>query len=456
MKRPDWVPDTVFYQIFPDRFRNGRPDLDPPGVVPWGTPPDREHFQGGDLAGIIEGLPHLERLGVSGIYLNPLFAAGTNHRYDTHDYFTIDPRLGDIGELRELVSEAHHRDIRVILDGVFNHCGDGHPAFLDWQVTGSEGEHTDWFTAWPGTQPEGEPAYQTCGGAAYLPKLNTENPAVREHLIRCATYWIEEAGIDGWRLDVPWKIEGGFWDEFTKTMETFAPDAYIVGEIWRDAGPYLNQFHGCTNYQQRGAIFGFCLGGSLDGEDFMIEVDSLLTRHGDAADWMLNLVGSHDTARLKTLAGGDPAQIRLAFTAMFSLPGAPLIYYGDEIGLEGGDDPDCRRAMPWNQAEWDQALLHHVKRLIRARKDHSALRRGGLQRLTERNGLVAFMREHDQEQVIVVLNARGAQRQLRLPVSGTWREIDGAGAYIASEDGLVIGEIPATAAMMLVRERRSG
>jgi len=451
MRRPDWVPDTVFYQIFPDRFRNSRPDLDPPGTQPWGTPPDRVHFQGGDLAGITESLGHLETLGVSGLYLNPIFTAGTNHRYDTHDYFTVDPHLGDLGGLRELVTEAHSKGIRVILDGVFNHCGDSHPAFVDWQVNGDQGEHAGWFTGWPGPQPAGEPAYQTCGGAAYLPKLNTENPEVREHLLRCATFWIEEAGIDGWRLDVPWKVEGGFWDEFTKTMETYAPDAYIVGEVWRNATPYLNHFHGCTNYLQRGAIFGFCLGGSLDGEDFMIEVDHLVDRHGDAADWMLNLVGSHDTPRLRTIAG-DPQKARLASTAMFTLPGVPLIYYGDEIGLEGGDDPDCRRAMPWDPTKWDHQQFDHVRSLIQTRKEHAALRRGGLQRLAERNGLVAFLREHDGDQVIVILNARGAQRHLRLPVSGTWREVGEAATHTATENGLAFDEIPGMSAVILARE----
>ena len=135
LHRPDWVPDTIFYQVFPDRFRNGSPHNDPPGTVPWGTEPDREHFQGGDLAGVIEGLAHMQRLGIAGLYLNPIFTAGTNHRYDTWDYFTVDTHLGDIGVLRELVAEAHHRGIRVLLDGVFNHCGDGHPAFRDWRRT---------------------------------------------------------------------------------------------------------------------------------------------------------------------------------------------------------------------------------------------------------------------------------------------------------------------------------
>jgi glycosidase len=450
MSRPSWVPDTVFYQIFPDRFRNGRPELDPLDVAPWGSSPDRDHFQGGDLRGMIEGLDHLSSLGVSGLYLNPIFAAGTNHRYDTHDYYTVDPRLGDLGELKELMDEAHHLGIKVVLDAVFNHCGDGHPAFLDWKATGDEGDHAGWFIGWDQAQPNRAPSYQTCGGADYLPKLNTEHPDVRDHLLRCATFWIEQAGIDGWRLDVPWKIEGGFWDEFAKSMQSTAPEAYIVGEVWRDATRFLDRFDGCTNYQQRAAIIDYCIDDRMDGEDFMIEVEDLLHRHGNAAHWMLNLVGSHDTPRIMTVAGGDTRRVLLALTAMFTLPGAPLIYYGDEIGLEGGPDPDCRRAMPWDTGEWNRDILEHVRLLAQIRRDRPSLRRGDFRRLVERNGLSAFMRRSGSEETLVILNPRGAQRQVDILVDGRrWTDLLTGSTHHGQDGSLTIERVPAQSAMIL-------
>lgn len=454
MTRPQWVPDAVFYQIFPDRFRNGRPDLDPDDVAPWGSPPDRERFQGGDLRGIREGLGHLESLGVTAIYLNPIFSAGTNHRYDTRDYFTVDPLLGDADEFRGLVDEAHTGGIRIVLDGVFNHCGDRHPAFLDWRQNRSAGRHAGWFLGWPGVQPDGEPDYQTCGGAAYLPKLNTDNPAVREHLLRCATYWIEEFGIDGWRLDVPWKVERGFWDEFSKAIEAVAPDVYLVGEVWRDATSLLEVFDGCMNYQQRSAILDYCLYDTMDGEDFVIEIEDLLRRHGNASLWMLNLVGSHDTSRIHTLARDNGARVRLAFTALFTLPGSPLIYYGDEIGLTGGDDPECRQAMPWNQNDWNDDILHHVRTLTKIRLERPALRRGTFSRIVERNGLTVYRRSlNDHGEVIVVLNPRPAQRDLTFPADGDGWKDQLSGRIFPTVDGrLHIDVVGGQSSLVLVRE----
>ncbi|HLF43009.1 MAG TPA: glycoside hydrolase family 13 protein [Acidimicrobiia bacterium] len=454
MSRPQWVPDAVFYQIFPDRFRNGRPDLDPPDVAPWGAEPDQIRFQGGDLRGINEGLSHLEWLGASAIYLNPIFTAGTNHRYDTHDYFGIDPRLGDLGEFRELVAEAHRRGIRVVLDGVFNHCGDGHPAFVDWNKNRSSGEHAGWFLGWPGPQPAGEPDYQTCGGASYLPKLNTNNPAVKDHLLRCATYWVEKTGIDGWRLDVPWKVEGGFWDDFMKTMETLAPDVYVVGEMWRDATGYLDVFDGCMNYQQRAAILDYCLLDVMDGEDFMIEIEDLLRRHGAAAPWMLNLIGSHDTSRVLTLADGDIERVCLAFTALFTLPGSPMIYYGDEVGLTGSGDPSCRKAMPWDPDRWDTRILEHVRTLTAVRGKHDVLRRGALRRVVERNGMAIYRRQHEHQEMLVVINPRGAQQDVRIEASGErWRDLLSDRTYPVVDGEVVIDQVAAKTSLILVETR---
>lgn len=414
--RPDWAADAVLYQIFPDRFRNGDPGNDPPGTVAWGTEPDREHFQGGDLLGVVERVDHLQRLGVTGLYLNPIFVAGTNHRYDTWDYLQVDPHLGDTGLLRELVAEAHGKGIRVLLDGVFNHCGDGHSAFRDWRANGATSPYAGWFTGWS-AQPDGTLDYQTCGGADYLPKLNLTDAGARAHVLEVARHWIAETGIDGWRLDVPFKVAHDMWEEFRSAVRDVAPDAYLLGEVWRDGRPWLDVFDGTTNYRQRANVLDFCLFDHLDAEDFAQECRELAEHHGGAAPWMVNLVGSHDTTRVLTLAGGDVDRTACAFVATFCLPGIPLVYYGDEIGLTGGDDPGCRAAMPWDEDHWNQRLLGLVTTLSTLRHQQPALRRGSFVTLLCRNGLAAFARRLDDDEVIVIVNPRAAQRDVSVDVA---------------------------------------
>ena len=206
MTIPDWVNDAIFYQIFPDRFRNGDPSNDPPGVEPWGAEPTRENFFGGDLAGVTEGLPYIKELGCNALYLNPIFQAGTNHRYDTDDYFEIDPALGDDADFDRLITRAHELGVRVVLDGVFNHCGVGFAPFSDVVVNGLDSRYRGWFDVYDFPVRVGEPAnYATCGGAHYLPRLNTREPEVEAFIHEVALHWLSR-GIDGWRLDVPYEI----------------------------------------------------------------------------------------------------------------------------------------------------------------------------------------------------------------------------------------------------------
>jgi cyclomaltodextrinase len=406
---PDWVRDAVFYQIFPDRFANGDQSNDPSGTIAWGESPTRDNFFGGDLAGITAKLSHLEQLGISGLYLTPVFKAGTNHRYDTQDYFEVDPALGDVGKLRELVEEAHARGIRVLLDGVFNHVGDGFWAFRDLAANGDASAYRDWFFAHDLPLAADPPTYQTCGGAPFLPKLNTANPEVRAHLLDVATHWIDEVGIDGWRLDVPWKVPLEFWRAFRARVKQHRPSAYLVGEAWWSWGDMRSVFDGLMNYRLRARIFDFCLFDTQDAEDFAIELKQMLAE-SDGGDMMLNLLGSHDTARLMTVAGGDEQRVALALVALFTLPGTPMLYYGDEIGLEGGDDPDCRRTLPWDESRWRQPVYDLTRKLIALRRLSAALRRGDFELLLAFNRVLAFVRRHENEAVVVVLNP-GAERK---------------------------------------------
>ncbi len=223
MSVPSWVQDSVFYQIFPDRFANGDPGNDPPNVQPWGSPPTIWDFQGGDLQGIIQHFDYLLDLGVNALYLNPIFHATSNHRYNTTDYYKIDPKLGDMGDFHALLDLAHRHNMRLILDGVFNHCGRGFFAFADVLENHQHSPYRDWFhiNRFPvdAFSPGEARDYKAWWGIKSLPKFNTTNPDVRKYLLDVARYWIEQ-GADGWRLDVPNEIDDDpFWDEFRHTRQ---------------------------------------------------------------------------------------------------------------------------------------------------------------------------------------------------------------------------------------------
>ncbi|GAA5047915.1 glycosidase [Thermocatellispora tengchongensis] len=416
---PDWVRDAVFYQIFPDRFAtSGRATY----VEPWGTPPTRETFCGGDLDGIASRLDHLRDLGVTALYLTPIFMARTNHRYDTTDYFRIDPVLGDEEIFARLVESAHAHGIKVVLDAVFHHCGDGHPAFQDVLRNGPASRYVNWFSF---QQFEPEPAYLTCSGCHYLPKLNVTNPEVRDHLFAAAEKWTR-MGIDGWRLDVPYMMDNlPFWRQFRRLVKGISPDLYIVAEVWEAATDWTrgDTSDGAMNYRLRDAILGFVTDHRLGGEWLATELDTITGEIGaEAKGLMLNLLGSHDTERVLTRCGGEPHAARFAFSLLMAAEGAPMVYYGDEIGLRGFNDPDCRRCMTWDRAEWDQETLAWLKTLIRLRRDHVALRRGVESTVQAGENVIVRARTHPDETVLVLANRGNAVEQLAVG-AGTGRDL---------------------------------
>ncbi|MEW6580561.1 MAG: alpha-amylase family glycosyl hydrolase [Chloroflexota bacterium] len=457
---PEWACEAVFYQIFPDRFFNGDPANDPPGTTPWDSPPTRDNFFGGDLAGIRAKLDYLEQLGVGALYLTPFFRARTNHRYDTSDYLEVDPVAGTLDEFRLLVADAHRRDMRLILDAVFNHCGDGFWAFEDVVQHGATSSYADWFSinSYPITMTP--PSYQTCGGAAFLPKLNHANPAVREYLLHVTRYWLEQ-GADGWRLDVPWKIPLDFWRAFRAEVLKTRPDAYIVAEAWRGTAPWLqgDTVHGVMNYRLRAAILDYCAWDHMDAEDFDYELAQLREEHGASAPYHLTLLGSHDTARILTVCGGDVERARLAAIFQFTYIGAPMIYYGDEIGMVGENDPLCRAGMIWDERRWNARLYETYRRLITLRRAHAALKRGGFEPLTVFNAVYAYHRFHGEDSVVVILNPREARQNVRIPLgcaakrAATWEDALTGERFLVHEGRLVLNSLPSrTGYVLLPRE----
>ena len=423
---PAWVRDAVFYQIFPDRFRNGDPANDPPGTEPWGTPPTLRNFMGGDLQGILEKLDYLESLGGTALYLTPIFRSNSNHKYDIIDYFAVDPHFGGMALLRELVDACHKRGIRVILDAVFNHCSNQHPFFLDVREHGKKSRYWDWFhiKKWPipdrfAKHKDALEWYECWWGFHTLPKLNYTNPEVEKYFLDVAQFWLREAHTDGWRLDVPNEVIQRFWPKFRHAVKSVNPKAYIVGEIWDDATSWLqgDQFDAVMNYRFQKALLGYFAEETLDTKQLDHTLRQIMLDYPEQATAvMLNLLGSHDTARPMTAAKGDVESLKLMAALQFTFEGAPCIYYGDEIGMEGGKDPDCRRCFPWGR-ENKSDLLAYYRKLIAIRRANAALRVGTFRPFVVDNDreLYAFERRADRNRCIVALNRSGHEHGIGLP-----------------------------------------
>ena len=454
---PNWVKDAVFYQIFPDRFARSERVPKPSNLEPWDSPPTIHGFKGGDLLGVMERLDYLQELGVTVIYFNPIFQSAANHRYHTHDYYQVDPILGGNAAFRELLDAAHARGMRVVLDGVFNHASRGFYQFHHTLENGAASPYLDWFyfdeehlrgkkqlNPYPAHQVRDslkELGYLAWWNLPALPKFNTETEAVRNFIFDVARHWIE-FGVDGWRLDVPEEIDDDkFWQEFRRVVRAANPEAYIVGEIWDDATHWLqgDQFDAVMNYILNRACLGFFGGERLDtaqhpgdydlrplsAVQFADEIDALQNLY----DWQvtlaqLNLLSSHDMPRFLTLVRENKEALKLATLFQMTFPGAPCIYYGDEIGMEGNHDPDCRRAFPWDESRWDRDLFDFFRRAIRLRREHPTLRRGRYIRLQadDQHNIYAFARQGEGETLIVVLNNGQSIYDLDIPTRGTFAD----------------------------------
>ena len=401
--------EAVIYQIFPDRFRRSGRVQEQHGLTlnPWGSDPTAPGFQGGDLYGVIDALDHLQGMGVTCLYLTPIFSSAANHRYHTYDYFEVDPLLGGNAALDALISAVHTRGMRLVLDGVFNHCGRGFWAFHHLTENGAASPYRDWFhiRQWP-INPfpsKGESCGYDCWWSIpSLPKFNHANQAVQNHLLSVARHWLER-GIDGWRLDVPDEVPQEFWIEFRRVVRAANTDAWIIGEIWGDARSWLqgDQFDGVMNYRIGWSTLGWsgdkALRQSYQNPDYPLQprsTEELLNIWSTTTGWyrpeanlaQMNLLDSHDVPRALHSLKGDVNALRLALLLLFLQPGAPCIYYGTETGLAGGPsaeqssgpEPACREAFPWDQP-WNADLRATILQLSELRRDYPLLRKGALQ-----------------------------------------------------------------------------
>ncbi|HEX8996304.1 MAG TPA: glycoside hydrolase family 13 protein [Ktedonobacterales bacterium] len=400
---PAWVRDAIAYEIFPDRFARGEPPVAPEMGRLWPGEPRYNSFWGGDLVGILDHLDYITDLGANLLWLTPIFQSPTNHKYDTDDYARIDPHFGDDEIFSRLLSEGRARGVRVLLDGVFNHSGVNFAPWRDVLARGSASPYWGWFDVSGAEVSLRERNYRSFAHTSHMPRLMTANPEVQAYLIERALRWTR-MGIAGWRLDVADEVDSSFWRAFRREVRAINPDAYLVGEIGYDAARWLegDQFDGVMNYPLRRTALQFLspadtlapgappLDDRLDGPGFLDTLSQLRTWNpGWATTAALNGLSTHDVPRFLTAVGGDTARLTLGLTFLLTYEGIPLLYYGDEVGMEGSFDPDCRRPMVWELERQNHALLGSVRALTRLRRERPALRGSGFRPISVADRRVA-------------------------------------------------------------------
>ena len=417
---PVWTRDTVFYQIFVERFFNGDQKNSPPDLCAWDEEPKTKSFFGGDLRGIIDKFNYLVDLGVNGIYLTPIFASPSNHKYDITDYFDIDPYFGDKETFRELVEKAHEHGIKIVLDAVFNHCSDKFPPFVDVVEKGKASKYYDWFHLHGDFASEDPLHYETFGFFRGMPKLNTANPELKKYLFDCVSYWTREFEVDGWRLDVSDEIDHQFWREFRCVLKEINKDAIIIGENWHNALPWLmgDQFDSVMNYPVTKLCLDFFARRQIDAITFEQKLGGYLMRYSDQVNQvMLNLLDSHDTERFMLSCGGCKEYLMAAASFLFAYPGMPCTYYGTEIGMTGNFDPGCRRGFDWRTESWDLELREHYKKLIRIRKEEEALKSGAVS-FNSTPQLFVMKRTHGGDKIIILINISEEEQEYDVKEQG--------------------------------------
>ncbi len=459
---PDWAKGAVIYQIFPDRFSNGDSTNDPRSgewdvygnlsvVRSWTelpvNPPTGSDFFGGDLQGIIDKLDYLANLGIQAIYLNPLHESVSNHKYDASDFQQIDDNFGTIELFKKLVEEAKRRGIYIIIDGVFNHTGSNFWAFQDIVKNGKNSAYKDWYNiySYPVNPVEGN--YDSWNGYSSLPVLNYDSREVRDYILQVVRFWLN-LGVKGIRLDAPTEVPHDFWQELRQVVKGIDPEVLLIGEIWQDASPWVNgkEFDSNMNYLYRTSLYNFFIKRSRSVSGFAKDLGIDLTRYPEPAlHVMYNHFGSHDVERVKTLARGNTELLKPLIIFQLTYMGAPAIYYGDEIGMEGGDDPDCRRPMIWDPLRQDLELRETYESLIRIRGSSLALRQGSFTPvfIDDENKILGFERVYGSQRVFVVINNNEQSYTMDIPfdewkIEGVLVDLLNRGIYTAEKSRIQI------------------
>ena len=479
---PSWVAEQVFYQIFPERFCNGKPEISvQPGeyrlkedtldvvVKEWGADVEGHNgtgaaeFFGGDLAGVHSKLDYLQQLGVTALYLNPIFQSPSNHKYDTTDYYNVDPHFGTNQEFAALSDDLHSRGMKVVLDAVFNHTSVEHPWFdkLGRGDTGAFGQPQSEFHDYYFFNNDEATHYVGWKGINSLPVLNFSNESVRDYIYQAEDsvikHWLKAPyGIDGWRFDVIHMLgegEGAYNNahyvrEFRDAAKSENPEAYILGEHFFEATSWLqgDQEDGSMNY------YGFAhpVRALLAKQDIAYDPIDINVR--DFSNWLsearakvpwlnqlsqLNQLDSHDTARFISLLNGDTAKQEIALALLMTYVGTPCLYYGTEVGLEGGQDPDNRRCFPWGE-EQTSSWFEYTQALIKLRQDRTSLQTGAYQELYCDDEVLVYVRSLGQEHTFVAINLAQTPSEVVIPVWKLGLESGEISEVLAGGDALSI------------------
>lgn len=408
---PTWAKDAIIYNIFPDSFATGLEYIS-------GMPSEKmfngevvRGKRGGTIKGITENVGYFQKLGVNCVYINPIFAAGEYHKYDLLDYYTVDPCFGTNEDFAAMVKALHRADMKVIIDGVFNHSGWRFFAFDDVVKNGEMSRYKDWFyrLEYPVIRPDNPgdiPGYECFAYERLMPKLNTTNPEVREYFYDVCRHWIREYDINGWRLDCADEVDGRFWRGMLDAAREVKPDVFMIGEVWPNAAHWLDggMFHSTMNYFFRKHCREFFAEETIDAMQFSARVTKMLFRYRkNLTNVQLNLLDSHDVSRFLSLCKGDKERLKLAVLFQMCFIGIPSIYYGDEQGMSGVSEEEYRHPMIW---DGDCELFSFYQRAITLRREYAALRHGTYKTLIAQNRTFVFEREYEGAKIVVSLNRR--------------------------------------------------
>ncbi len=415
---PQWAANKVVYQIFPSRFATTQPvDKELWYKAPI-TPMDDLH---GNLRGIIEHLDYIKDLGIDVVYLTPIFKSNSCHKYDTIDYYQVDPSFGTTEDLKELVQKSHERGMKVVLDAVYNHSGREFFAFQDILEKGEKSKYLDWYFI-DELPPRGEwgeiPNFKCFGYYGGMPKLNLKNPEVEKYITDVACYWIKECDIDGWRLDVGDEISHFFWKNFRKAIKAVKKDMLIIGEIWHYAGDFLegDEWDTVMNYPFYLNLIDLLADEKINVSQFVQNLGYLKGRlNKKCYPLMWNLIDSHDTARFLHLCHDNKKKQHLAAAFQLLMPGMPMVYYGDEYAMPGANDPDCRRGMYWDEEYQDKEMFEWYKRLLQVRKAHTCIVEGELAEAITRDEdeTIVLIRKNGEETIALIFNCSDHTKEFK-------------------------------------------
>ena len=484
---PDWVYGGVMYQIFPERFNYSDTNSLFEEKVEWGSTPKRLEFQGGDLYGIIDKLDYIKNLNVNILYLNPIFLSGSTHRYDTWDHFKVDPKLGGEKALEKLIDELHARKMKIIFDTSLNHVHPKHFAFQDIIKNGEKSKYKDWFTiyeypvhlkhrphlyentykvGWDGNEKEYkqylektfleteipvknidddgpivEPSYKSWWGVPDMPKINYSCEDARKWALDVTAFWINNFNIDGWRMDVAKEIDLLFWKDFRKIAKDSNQNVLLFSEIFGDTSQWLqgDMFDGTMNYSFRESMVDYFATKRMNISEFSDSLANLYFMYSfKALSSCQNLLSSHDVKRFLNRCS-DVSSIYGPIFMQATFPGIAGIYYGDEIGLNGGNEPNNREAFPWNdEGSWDINLQNYIREIMNIKSSNNILKYGNFQLLPNQNDAIVFRRALRDKSLLCIFNRSENQKNIKIPSTAHGIEQIFGNSDIQLDDGNIL------------------